>query len=52
MTDLRDANLCAVAAAFLEPEKYRDTVIAVHDEILSCDEMVETFTEVTGIKAR
>jgi len=43
---------CAVAAAFLEPEKYRDTVIAIYDEILSCDQMVETFTEVTGIKAR
>ena len=40
-----------MAAAFLEPDKYRGTVIPVYDEMLTCDQMVKTFTEVTGIKA-
>ena len=44
--------LCAVAAAFLEPEKFRGAFIPVFDEVLTCDQMVATFTEVTGIKAR
>ena len=40
-----------MAAAFLEPEKYRGVVIPVYDEMLTCNQLVETFTEVTGIKA-
>ncbi len=42
----------AAAAAFLEPEKYRGAFIPVYDEMLTCDKLVETFTQVTGIKAR
>ena len=41
-----------MAAAFLEPEKYSSIFIPVYDEVLTCDQMVKTFTEVTGIKAR
>ena len=41
-----------MAAAFLEPQKYRGTVIPVYDETLTCDQLVEVFTQVTGIKAR
>ena len=40
-----------MTAAFLEPEKYRGTVIPVYDEMLTCNRLAETFTEVTGIKA-
>ena len=42
----------AVAAAFQEPEKYRNNVIPVYGEVLTCNQMVEIFTEVTGIKAK
>ena len=45
-------SCCAVAAAFTEPEKYRGTVIPVYDEVLTPKQMVDTFTQVTGIKAR
>ena len=41
-----------MVAAFLEPEKYQNSVIAIYDEVLTCEQMVKTFTEVTGIKAR
>ena len=43
---------CTAVAAFLEPEKYRNTVIAIYDEVLTCNQMVKTFSAVTGIKAR
>ena len=42
----------AVAAAFLEPEKYQNAVIPIYDELLTPNHMVKTFTRVTGIKAR
>ena len=39
-------------AAFLEPERYRNAVIPVYDEVLTCGQVVDIFTQVTGIKAR
>ena len=50
-SDLRVGCSTAVAA-FLDPEKYRNAVIPVYDEVLTCGRVVEIFTEVTGIKAR
>ena len=49
---LRSLHCHAVAAAFLEPERYRDMVIPVYAELLTPNQLVETFTRVTGIKAR
>ena len=48
----RIAMTHAVAAGFLEPQKYRGEFVPVWDEVLTCDEMMRTYTEVTGTKAR
>ena len=39
-------------ALFKDPEKYRGQFVPVYDELLSPNEMVETFTRVTGVEAR
>ncbi len=42
----------AVVALFRAPERYRGQFVPVYDELLTPDEMVGTFTRVTGIRAR
>jgi len=50
-SDPRRARL-VVIALFREPERFRGQFVPVYDELLTPDEVIETFSRVTGIKAR